>query len=108
MKLREPIFEAQINKLAEALQNPASVHGRRNHDGYACLSEENANWHLCARVALSALMGRHHAKATSLVFQIGRAVIRAHAWHEREAPVPRPEVLAEYDDAVWIAYEYVM
>ena len=33
MKLREPIFEAQIIKLAEALQNPASVHGRRNHDG---------------------------------------------------------------------------
>ena len=53
MKLREPIFEAQITKLAEALQNPASVHGRRNHDGYTCLSGENANWHLCARVAHS-------------------------------------------------------
>ena len=26
MKLREPIFEAQINKLAEALENTASVH----------------------------------------------------------------------------------
>ena len=65
MKLREPIFEAQITKLAEALQNPASVHGRRNHDGYVCLSEENANWQLCAKVAHSALMGRHHAKATS-------------------------------------------
>lgn len=47
-------------------------------------------------------MGRHHAKATSFVFQLGRNVIRAHAWHEREAPVPRPEVLVDYDDAVWI------
>jgi hypothetical protein len=36
MKLREPIFEAHINKLAEGLENPASVHGRRNHDGYLC------------------------------------------------------------------------
>ena len=53
MNLRELEFEVQINKLAEALQNPASVHGRRNHDGYVCLSEENANWHLCARVAHS-------------------------------------------------------
>ena len=34
MKLREPIFEAQINKLAEALENPASVHGRRNMEGF--------------------------------------------------------------------------
>ena len=46
MKLREPLIEAQINKLAEALQNPASVHGRRNHDGFVCLSGENANWQL--------------------------------------------------------------
>ena len=52
MKLREPIFEAQIIRLAEALQNQASVHGRRNHDGYICLSGENANWNLCAIVAL--------------------------------------------------------
>jgi len=61
MKLREPIFEAQIIKLAEASQNPASVHGRRNHDGYICLSGGNANWQLCAKVAHSALKGRHHA-----------------------------------------------
>ena len=66
MKLREPIFEAQINKLAEALENPASVHGRRNHDGYVCLSEENANWQLCARVAHKALRGKNHYKALEL------------------------------------------
>ena len=61
MNLREPLIDAQINKLAEALENPASVHGRRNHDGCICLSGENANWNLCAKVAHSALMGRNHA-----------------------------------------------
>ena len=100
MKLAEPIYEAQINRLAEVLETPSIVHSSKNHDGYVCLSGEKANWHLCARVAHTAL--RHHAKATSLVFQIGRSVIHAHRWHERETPVSRPESLSRRDGAVWI------
>ena len=57
MNLTEPIYEAQINRLAEALEDPASVHSSQNHNGYVCLSGENANWHLCARVAHKALRG---------------------------------------------------
>ena len=98
MKLAEPIYEAQINRLAEVLETPSIVHSSKNHDGYVCLSGEKANWHLCARVAHTAL--RHHAKATSLVFQIGRSVIHAHRWHERETPVSRPESLSRRDGAV--------
>ena len=102
MNLREPIYKAQINKLAEALENPASVHSSQNQNGYVCLSGENANWLLCARVAHTALRGRHHYKATSLVFEIGRKVIIAHGWQDREPPVSRPDELSDDDDAVWI------
>ena len=31
MKLREPIFEAQINKLVEALETPSIVHINHTH-----------------------------------------------------------------------------
>ena len=41
---------------------------------------------LCARVAYNALKGRNHAKATSFVFQLGREVIEAHGWQDREPP----------------------
>ena len=69
MNLREPIFEAQITKLAEALENPASVHGGRNHDGFVCSSGANANWYLCAKVVYSALKGRDYAKKSSSLIQ---------------------------------------
>ena len=53
MNLREPIYKAQINKLAEALEDPASAHSSKNQNGYVCLSGENANW----QCSLSALVG---------------------------------------------------
>ena len=105
MKLRvavERAFDAQIIRLAKALEEPASVHSSKNQNGYSHLSGENANWHLCARVAHTALRGRHHAKATSLVFQIGRSVIHAHGWQDREPPVDRPEELSHRDGDPWI------
>ena len=102
MNLTEPIYKAQINRLAQVLENPASVYSSRNHNGYVCLSGENANWHLCAQVAHKALRGRHHYKATSLVFQIGRAVINAHGWQNRPPPVQRPNELAFRDGEEWI------
>ena len=71
MNLREPIYKAQINKLAETLENPPSVHNSQNQNGYVCLSSENANWQLCARVASAALRGRDHVRATSFVFELG-------------------------------------
>ena len=58
MNLREAFkraFDAYINRLAKALAEPASVHSSKNHNGYVCLSGENANWQLCARVAHKAI-----------------------------------------------------
>ena len=75
MELRgafERALEARTNMLATALEEPASVDSSKNQNGYICLSEENANWQLCARVASAALRGREHAKATSFVFELGQ------------------------------------
>ena len=80
---KEPIYRADIAKLSKALADPASVHSSKNHNGYVCLSGENASWDMCARVAYNALKGRNHAKATSFVFQLGREVIEAHGWQDR-------------------------
>jgi hypothetical protein len=43
MKLREPIFEAHINRLAGALETLQIVRSSRGYDGYVQLSGENAN-----------------------------------------------------------------
>ena len=83
---QEPIYRADIAKLSKALAEPASVYSSKNHNGYVCLSGENASWDMCARVAYNALKGRNHAKATSFVFQLGREVIEAHGWQDREPP----------------------
>jgi len=83
---QEPIYRADIAKLSKALAEPASVHSSENHNGYVCLSGENASWDMCARVAYNALKGRNHVKATSFVFQLGREVIEAHGWQDREPP----------------------
>ena len=72
---QEPIYKADIAKLAKALADPASVHSSKNQNGYVCLSGEKASWEMCARVAYNALKGRNHAKATSFVYQVGIEVI---------------------------------
>ena len=54
-ELFERAFDAYINRLAKTLAEPASVHSSKNHNGYVCLSGENANWQLCARVAHQAI-----------------------------------------------------
>jgi len=81
MELRaafERALEARTNMLTKALEDPATVDCSKNQNGYVCLSGENANWHLCARVASAALKGRKHVKATSFVFELGQKVITAH------------------------------
>jgi len=113
MNLREPFeraFDAQTIRLAKALEDPASVHSSKNQRGYDCLSDENANWQLCARVAHKALRGRHHYPATSLVFQIGSSVIEAHGWQDREPPQVIKQKLVEQESkkkvkkevAIWL------
>jgi len=108
---QEPIYRADIAKLAKALAEPASVHSSKNQNGYVCLSGEKASWEMCARVAYNALKGRNHAKATSLVFQIGREVIEAHGWQDREPPKIIKQKLIEQESkkktkkkvkAVWL------
>ena len=51
----ERAWDAYINMLAKTLEDPASVDSSKNHNGYVCLSGENANWQLCARVAHKAI-----------------------------------------------------
>ena len=55
---KERAWTAYIDLLAEALADPKSVGSSKNHNGYVCLHDENANWQLCARVAHTALRGR--------------------------------------------------
>ena len=88
---------ADIAKLSKALADPASVHSSKNHNGYVCLSGENASWDMCARVAYNALKGRNYAKATSFVFQLGREVIEAHGWQDREPPKVIKQKLIEQE-----------
>ena len=113
MKLRVAVERAwnfYIDMLAKALEDPASVHSSKNQRGYDCLSDENANWQLCARVAHKALRGRHHYPATSLVFQIGSSVIEAHGWQDREPPQVIKQKLVEQESkkkvkkevAIWL------
>ena len=83
---QEPIYRADIAKLAKALAEPASVHSSKNQNGYVCLSGEKASWDMCARVAYNALKGRNHAKATSFVYQVGIEVIEIHGWQDRDPP----------------------
>ena len=100
MKFRVAVERAwnfYIDMLAKALEDPASVHSSKNQRGYDCLSDENANWQLCARVAYKALRGRHHYPATSLVFQIGSSVIEAHGWQDREPPQVIKQKLVEQE-----------
>ena len=80
MELREPILAAQKARLAEILETPTLTGATRQNLGWINLSEENADWSLCARVAVDAIQGRHHYPATSLVFQIGQQIISAHGW----------------------------
>ena len=91
----ERAWDAYINMLAKALEDPASVDSSKNHNGYVCLSGENANWQLCARVAHAALRGREHAKATSFVFELGQKIIVAHGWQDREPPKVIKRMLVE-------------
>jgi hypothetical protein len=86
VRRQEPIYKADIAKLAKALADPASVHSSKNQNGYVCLSGEKASWDMCARVAYNALKGRNHAKATSFVYQVGIEVIEIHGWQDREPP----------------------
>ena len=108
---QEPIYRAGIAKLSKALADPASVHSSKNHNGYVCLSGENARWDMCARVAYNALKGRNHAKATSFVYQVGIEVIEIHGWQDREPPKVIKQKLIELESkgkkkrkikAVWL------
>ena len=78
MELREPILAAQRARLAEVLETPSLTGATRQHLGWINLSEENADWSLCARVSVDAIQSRNHSPATSLIFQIGREIIYAH------------------------------
>jgi hypothetical protein len=65
---------------------------------------------MCARVVYNALKGRNHAKATSFVFQLGREVIEAHGWQDREPPKVIKQKLIEQESkkkvkkevAIWL------
>ena len=107
MKLRVAVERAwnfYIDMLAKALEDPASVHSNQNHNGCVCLSSENANWQLRARVAHTALRGREHAKATSFVFELGQKVIIAHGWQDREPPevIIQKQLFDERDEVLWV------
>ena len=43
---QEPIYRADIAKLAKALAEPASVHSSKNQNGYVCLSGEKSSWEM--------------------------------------------------------------
>ena len=94
MDLREPILAAQKARLAEVLETPSLTGATRQNLGWINLSEENADWSLCARVAVDVIQGRHHYPATPLVLQIGQQFIYAHGWHYREPPQRIPPDLS--------------
>jgi len=72
MELREPILVAQKARLAEVLETLTLTGVTRQNLSWINLSEENADWSLCARVAVDALHGKNQYSATSLVLQIGQ------------------------------------
>ena len=81
MKFRvavERAWDAYINMLAKALEDPASVDSSKNHNGYVCLSGENAllaaddmttlrpAGHVCRAIDHDRLVGllRQHGRCT--------------------------------------------
>ena len=74
MNLREPYLAAQKARLVEALETPVLAYSSEQDHGWINLSEENADWSLCARIAVCAIQGRSQAKLVSLVFQIMREI----------------------------------
>ena len=99
MELREPVLAAQKARLAEVLETPSLTGATRQNLGWVNLNEENADWSLCARVGVDLIQCRNHSPATSLVFQLGREIIYAHAWHDREPPQRIPPELTRYPSA---------
>ena len=74
MELREPILATRRARLSEVLETSSLTGATEQNLGWMNLSEENADWSLCARIAVCAIQGRSQAKLVSLVFQIMREI----------------------------------
>jgi len=74
MELREPISATRKARLSEVLETPSLTGATEQNLGWMNLSEENADWSLCARIAVCAIQGRSQATLVSLVFQIMREI----------------------------------
>ena len=58
MELREPILATRKARLSEVLETPSLAGATRQNLGWINLNEENADWSLCARIAVCAIQGR--------------------------------------------------
>jgi hypothetical protein len=56
MELREPILATRKARLSEVLETLCLTGATEQNLGWMNLSEENADWSLCARIAVCAIL----------------------------------------------------